>query len=55
MLDGFPLKVMEYDKLLNRLGIDIPFEIELSIKLKLYGLIDNLVPNIEELVNILWQ
>lgn len=55
MLDGKPLKVMEYDKILNRLGIEIPFEIELSIKLKLYGLIDSLIPNVEELVDALWQ
>ena len=49
------LKVMEYDKILNRLGIEIPFEIELSIKLKLYGLIDELIPNVERLVDTLWQ
>lgn len=55
MLDGTPLKVMEYDKILNRLGIEIPFEIELSIKLKLYGLIDSLIPNVERLVDTLWQ
>lgn len=55
MLDGHPLKVMEYDKILNRLGIELPFEIELSIKLKLYGLIDELIPNVEELVDTLWQ
>ena len=36
-------------------GIEIPFEIELSIKLKLYGLIDSLIPNVEELVDTLWQ
>ena len=31
MLDGNPLKVMEYDKILNRLGIELPFEVELSL------------------------
>lgn len=55
MLDGLPLKVMEYDKILNRLGINLPFEIELSIKLKLYGIIDEIIPNIEMLVNTIWQ
>ncbi len=55
MLDGTPLKVMEYDKVLNRLGIELPFEIELSTKLKLYGIIDNLIPNIEEMVDRIWQ
>jgi len=55
MLDGHPLKVMEYDKILNRLGIEIPFEIELSIKLKLYGLIDELLPDTLGIVDTLWQ
>ena len=55
VLDGPPLKVMEYDKILNKLGISIPFEIELSLKLKLYGLVDKLYCNMEMLVNDLWQ
>lgn len=55
ILDGKPLKVMQYDKILNKLGIEIPFEIELSIKLKLYGLIDKPISNIEEMVDVLWE
>jgi len=55
MLDGSPFKVMEYDKILNRLGIELPFEIELSIKLKLYGLIDEIIPDVEKMVNTLWE
>lgn len=55
MLDGKPLKVMEYDKVLNRLGIELPFEIELSIKLKLYGLLDEVIPDVEKMVDTLWE
>ena len=55
MLDGNPFKVMEHDKMLNRLSISLPSEIELCIKLKLYGLIDNIEPNIDKLVNTLWE
>jgi len=55
LLDGTPTKVMEYDKVLNKLGISIPFEIELSIKLKLYGLVDKLYTNINEMVDDIWQ
>ena len=55
MLDGNPLKVMEYDKILNRLGIELPFEVELSIKLKLYGLVDKVIPDVEKMVNTLWE
>ena len=55
VLDGAPIKVMEYDKVLNRLGIEIPFEMELCIKLKLYGIIDESIPNMSKLVNTLWE
>ena len=55
MLDGKPFDVMQYDKILNRLKIELPVEIDLCIKLKLYGLINEINPNIKELVNIIWQ
>ena len=55
VIDGPPIKVFEYDKVLTRLGIKLPFEIELSIKLKLYGLIDNIIPNIDNMVDKLWE
>lgn len=54
VLEGPPIKVMEYDKVLTKLGIKIPFELELSIKLKLYGLIDDIYIDINKLVNALW-
>jgi energy-coupling factor transport system ATP-binding protein len=55
VLDGPPIKVFEYDKVLTKLGIKLPFEVELSIKLKLYGLIDNIIPSIDNMVNKLWE
>ncbi len=55
MLDGVPMKVMEYDRILNKLGIAIPFEVELSLKLKLYGLIDKIYLNMEEMVDDIWE
>lgn len=55
LLDGSPIKVFEYDKVLIRLGIKLPFEVDLSIKLKLYGLIDNIIPNMEDMVDELWE
>lgn len=55
LLDGTPTKVMEYDRILNKVGIDIPFEIELSIKLKLYGLIDKIYTNTNEMVDDIWE
>lgn len=55
ILDGRPTGVMEYDRILNKIGIEIPFEIELSIKLKLYGLIDKIYTNINEMVDDIWE
>lgn len=55
MLDGAPFKVMEYDKVLNRLGIGIPFEVELSLKLKLYGVLDKIIPDIGKMVDTIWK
>lgn len=55
LLDGKPTNVMEYDRILNRIGIEIPFEIELSIKLKLYGLIDKIYTDINEMVDDIWE
>lgn len=55
IFDDTPLNVMENDKKLNHLGIKVPFEVELSIKLKLYGLIDEIKTNINDLVDTLWE
>nr|HOO68143.1 ATP-binding cassette domain-containing protein [Bacilli bacterium] len=55
ILDGEPLKVMEYDKVFNRIGLELPFEIELSMKLKLYGLLEQNMTDIKEMVDVLWE
>lgn len=55
LLDGTPKDVMTYDKVLNKIGIEIPFIVDLSIKLKLYGLLDNITFDMNEMVNTLWK
>ena len=55
MLDGKTLDVLNNEKILKRLGFDLPFMIDLSIQLKLYGLIDRTYLNMEDLVNNLWK
>ena len=54
-LDGKTLDVLNNEKILKRLGFDLPFMIDLSIQLKLYGLIDRTYLNMEDLVNNLWK
>ena len=46
---------MEKDTLLNRIGLELPFIIDLSSKLKLYGLIDDLYVDIDKLVFDIWK
>lgn len=55
VLDDSPLKVMERDKIISRLGLELPFTIDLSSKLKLYGLVDNLYKDIDKLVFEIWK
>ena len=55
LIDG-PLKdVLKEDKIFNRIGIEVPFMVDLSIKLQLYGLIDHIILDMDEMVNALWK
>lgn len=55
LLEGSPKEVMNHDNILNKLSLQVPFEIELSKKLMLYNVIDRLYINIDEMVNNLWE
>ena len=54
-LEGSPLSVYKEDLLLNRIGLKIPFMVELSQKLMFYEILDKVYFDIEELVNVLWK
>lgn len=54
LMEG-PLKeVLKEDKIFNRIGIEVPFMVDLSNKLRLYGLVDHMILNMDEMVNELW-
>lgn len=55
LLKGTPLEVLEEDSLLNKMGLTLPFMVDLSLKLKYYELIDHIETDMERLVNILWK
>jgi energy-coupling factor transport system ATP-binding protein len=55
LLDGLTKEVLKRDKVFNRLGIEVPFIVDLSLKLNLYGLIEDLYLNIDDLVDALWK
>jgi len=54
-LEGKTLEVLQEEKILKRLGFNLPFIVDLSIQLKYYGLVDKIYLDQEELVNILWK
>lgn len=55
VLEGEPLEVLKEDNTLNKLGLNIPFMIDLSVKLKDYDLIDTIELDMDKLVNKLWK
>ena len=54
-IDGKTLDVLENEKILKRLGFDLPFMFDLSIQLQLYGLINKSYLNKEGMVEALWK
>ena len=55
VMEGKTRQILLQEKILKRLGIGLPFYIDLSIQLKLYGLIDNIRLSKEDLVEDLWK
>ena len=47
--------VIKEEKIFNRIGIEIPFMIDLSLKLKLYGLVDNVIIDMDKMVDEIWK
>ena len=54
-IDGKTLDVLKNEKILKRLGLSLPFMLDLSIQLELYGLINKTYLNKEGLVKNLWK
>lgn len=55
ILKGAPLDVLEKDNILNKLGLELPFMLDLSVKLRDYDLISALELDQERLVDKLWN
>lgn len=55
LVEGNTIEVLKNEKLLKRLGFQLPFMIELSILLKDYELIDEIYLDKESLVDKLWK
>ena len=55
LLEGFPLEVLQKDNVLNKLGINLPFMMDLSVKLKDYDLIKDIELDMDRMVDLLWK
>ena len=55
VMEGATKKVLSKDSLLLKLGVELPFIVDLSLKLKFYDLIDKIYLSQEDLVNKLWK
>lgn len=54
-IEGGAISVLSEEKLLKRLGFNLPFVFDLSLQLKSYGVIDKTYLSIDGLVNDLWK
>ena len=54
-LSGKPLDVLEKDNIINKLGLKLPFMVDLSVKLKDYDLIKEIELDKNRMVDMLWK
>ena len=47
--------VYKQEKLLNKLGFELPFMVSLSNKLSYYDLLDKVIYDMEDMVDLLWK
>ncbi|MDD6224131.1 MAG: ABC transporter ATP-binding protein [bacterium] len=55
IMEGKPLMLLREDKILNRVGLELPFMIDLSQKLKFYELLTEEITDMDRMVNALWK
>ena len=55
IFSGTPFAVLKEDSTLNKLGLNLPFMVDLSIKLKYYGLVEDIELDMDRMVNKLWK
>lgn len=54
-LHGNPLEVLKKDNIINKIGLEIPFMVDLSVKLIDYDLINDIELDKEKLIEALWN
>ena len=54
-LSGIPIEVLQKDNIINKIGLNIPFMIDLSVKLRDYDLIKEIETDKDRMVEMLWK
>ena len=54
-LEGNPLYILKKDNIINKIGLKLPFMVDLSVKLTDYELIDKQILDPKEMVDELWK
>ena len=54
-LEGNPLYILQKDNIINKIGLKLPFMVDLSVKLNDYELIDKQILDPKEMVDELWK
>ena len=55
IIEGNPIEVLEKDNILNKAGLELPFMMDLSVKLRDYDLIKKIELDMDRMVDILWN
>ena len=54
-LEGLPIQVLEKDNVINKIGLKLPFMIDLSVKLRDYNLVEDIELDKDRMVETLWK
>ena len=55
VIEGTPINVLKEDTLIKRLGLSIPFMMDLSLKLEFYEILDDVELDMDRMVDTLWK
>lgn len=55
MIEGNPIEIVEKDNIMNKAGLNVPFMIDLSVKLRDYELVNCIEQDKDRMVDLLWK
>ena len=55
VIEGKPISVLKEDSIINKIGLQLPFMVDLSLKLQFYNLQDDIELDIDRMVDNLWK